>query len=192
MRRSETDAEGTIRVPALRPKGKRYTAETVADRELLSLAVLALYRAEINWFLSIIDLDTELYWVPGAVELWMIPCDTSVKVSMNRTTRYAFDTISHMSPQHPVWMAAASWMACAMYVPNYSQLPAGLLTSFCRPATLAAVCMNLLDTRVEFKSQSLQMSMAEELMGRFTKDSKVRLFRSYHFYKLIRGADGVY
>lgn len=111
MRRSETDAEGTIRKPALRPKGRRYTAETVADRELLSLAVLALYRAEINWFLSI--LDTELI-VPGPVELWMTPCDTSVKVSMNRTTRFAFDTVSAMSPQHPVWMAAASWMACAM------------------------------------------------------------------------------
>ncbi|CAL1700085.1 unnamed protein product [Somion occarium] len=167
MRRSEIDADGIIKKPALRPKGKRYTAETVSDRELLSLSCLALYRADVWWFLCVTHVDTEPLWVPGAVELWLAPSDASVKISMNRTTRFAFDAITQMSPEHPAWDHCASWMACAM------------------PATLAAICINLLDSRTDFKAQHMYISMAIEIMHRFTRPS------AQHFVRVQRTVERI-
>ncbi|KAI0080777.1 hypothetical protein K474DRAFT_1717515 [Panus rudis PR-1116 ss-1] len=151
MHRSEVDDMGNIRKPNARPKARRYVQETVTDRELLSLACLALYRADINWYLCALHMDQKPYWIPGTVELWLAPSDPSVKVSMNRTTRHALDVIIEMSPEHPWWIHCAGWMTSVM------------------PATLAAVCLNLLDARTDFKMQQMYMSMAVEIMERFTK-----------------------
>lgn len=83
------------------------------DRELLSLAALALYRADIWWYLCTLAMEQEPIWIPICIDLWLTPGDPSVKVSMNRTTRYAIETVARMPPTHPHFGPCSGWMAHA-------------------------------------------------------------------------------
>ncbi|KAL4251095.1 Ras-GAP domain-containing protein [Abortiporus biennis] len=151
LRRSETDSMGNIKKPAFRPKAKRFTSETLPDRELLSLACLALYRADPWWYLDVISKDHALTSTSGSLELWFAPTDPIVKTAMNRTCRCSLEAIIRMSPDHPMFPACANW---------FGHVVSG---------TLAAVCNNLINTRTDYHVQRTYISIALEMMYRYTQ-----------------------
>ncbi|KAH8096624.1 hypothetical protein BXZ70DRAFT_945419 [Cristinia sonorae] len=148
LRRSEIDAMGSIKKPAFRPKAKRYTSETMPDRELLSLA---LFRADYSWYLFILDSQDVHTWIPVTLELYQVPGDFVVKMSFHRAVGVGVDLISSYPPDHPQFHLHTTWM--------------GLTSS----AALAAVCNNLIYCRTDLKAQRMHINMALEMMYRFTR-----------------------
>ncbi|TCD61394.1 Ras GTPase activating protein ira2 [Steccherinum ochraceum] len=151
LRRSEIDAQGSIKKPAFRPKAKRYTSETMPDRELLSLAALALFRADYSWYLAVLNPKESHIWIPYCLELYQVPGDFVVKMSLNRTFGHGIDYIASYPMDHPKFLLYSGWM--------------GLTTS----AVLAAVCNNLIYCRTDLKAQRMHINMALEMMYRMTR-----------------------
>ncbi|OCH94514.1 hypothetical protein OBBRIDRAFT_722708 [Obba rivulosa] len=151
LRRSELDEHGFAKKSALRPKAKRYTSETLPDRELLALSIDAVWRADNWWFLHALDASRMQYWVPDTIEIWHSPLDPACKISMARTYRGVFRTISKMPADHPHFDTVALWIKHS------------------RPASLATVCTNLLDARTDLQAQRMWINMAYELMFGYTR-----------------------
>ncbi|EMD40361.1 hypothetical protein CERSUDRAFT_148314 [Gelatoporia subvermispora B] len=146
LRRSELDEHGFGRKSALRPKAKRYTSETLPDRELLALSIDALWRADNWWFLHALDASFMQYWIPDTIEIWHSQLDPACKISMARTYRGVFRTIAKMPADHPHFDTVALWIKHS------------------RPASLATVCTNLLDARTDLQAQRMWINMAYEFM----------------------------
>lgn len=149
------------------------------DRELLSLAALALYRADIWWYLCTLAMEQEPIWIPICIDLWLTPGDPSVKVSMNRTTRYAIETISRMPPTHEHFGPCSGWMAHASYVHAVATSGNLVINVFDRSGTLAALCNCLLQARIDFKMQRMYIAMALEMMFRFVRPMPVIIYPSF-------------
>ena len=154
---------GNIKKPAFRPKAKRYTSETMPDRELLSLACLALLRLDYTWFLATLNPQESHTWVPISLELYQVPGDFVVKMSLHRTAGHGIDYISSYPPEHPNFMLYTNWMAITA------------------SAVLAATCNNLIYCRTDLKAQRMHMNMALEMMYRFTRAVPVRRLASLRF-----------
>ncbi|PCH40763.1 hypothetical protein WOLCODRAFT_88808 [Wolfiporia cocos MD-104 SS10] len=150
-RRSEVDSNGQIKKPALRPKAKRYTSETLPDRELLAFSMLALYRTDPLW--NIASFSSGEDWVPFIVECWRCPLDPAIKLAMARTFRSKIDMVARMSPEHPRFELSCQFLQQVA------------------PATLATICTNLLDARTDMQAQRMWINMAYEIIYRFTRQT---------------------
>ncbi|THH31919.1 hypothetical protein EUX98_g2275 [Antrodiella citrinella] len=151
LRRSEIDSMGSIKKPAFRPKAKRYTSETMPDRELLSLAALALFRADYTWQLATLDATEKHTWLPHTLEMYQVPGDFVVKMSVHRSIGTGIDYILRYPPEHPRFQLYTEWMATVS------------------SAVLVAVCNNLIYSRTDFKAQRMHINMALEMMYRLTR-----------------------
>ena len=97
-----------------RPKAKRYTTETLPDRELAIHAIMALWRADVSWFLDGLDITHQPYWIPQTLEQWHAQTDSSVKYGIARTIRYIQEGIRASPVDSKQFVTGSAWMAhCA-------------------------------------------------------------------------------
>ncbi|GBE80125.1 hypothetical protein SCP_0213280 [Sparassis crispa] len=153
-RRSETDPQGNMKKIAVRPKAKRYTSETLPDRELIVFSILALYRTDPMFWIESLTMDQEPHWIPEGLDLWRTPRDLTHKLCMARTFRRLVDAVVNMTPENVYFEVASAWLKSTA------------------PAVLAALGMNLIDTRTDLQSQRMFISMAYEIMYRFSSSTK--------------------
>lgn len=116
LRRNEMDDLGNIKRAVPRPNAKRFTSETIADRELLVLAILSLYRIDARIFLmqcSDKDLDG---WVTDTVQILQRPGDPAVPLSSVRTFMRVALWILELKPGEDLYHEGTSWMTKAMCV----------------------------------------------------------------------------
>ncbi|KAI0340881.1 hypothetical protein BDW22DRAFT_1485833 [Trametopsis cervina] len=156
--RSEIDPSGTMKKANYRPRAKRYTTETLPDRELALHAIMALWRADVSWFLEGLDLAQEPQWIAHTLETWQSTVDNSLKYSFARTIRYIQEGVRNSPVESRSFIHGARWM---MNVGS---------------GTMAAFGMGLLVARHDFEAQRMWMTLAHELLFRFTRSTleKVR------------------
>ncbi|EKM59988.1 uncharacterized protein PHACADRAFT_115378 [Phanerochaete carnosa HHB-10118-sp] len=150
-RRGEIDSNGLVKKANYRPKAKRYTTETLPDRELAIHVTMALWRADVHWFLDGINPDNEPRWIPDTLEQWQAESGSSVKWGMAKTIRYIQEGIRASAEGSPTFVAGSKWMM------------------HCGSGTMAAFGLTLLTCRTDFRSQKMWMEMAYELLYRFTR-----------------------
>lgn len=109
-RRAEYDANNVLKKPAYRPKAKRYTTETLPDRELALLAMLALWRADVHWIIDGISLDRKDRWIGEALDQWQAPADYSVRLALARTIRYIQDGLQTTPSDSYPYRAGLAWL----------------------------------------------------------------------------------
>lgn len=125
MRCSEVDTSGNIRRAATRPKAKRFTSETLTDKDLLLLAILALWRADFCYSMLPIDEEDSLQWSITFTRIWDSEADTSVKISAATTFQCLVDMFFRMSPEDPDYayfedrLKQSLWVTChcSYYIP---------------------------------------------------------------------------
>lgn len=101
MRRSEIDTDGNIRRAATRPKAKRFTSETLTDKDLLLLAILSLWRADFSYSMLPVDEEDSLQWSITFTRIWDSEADTSVKISAATSFQCLVDMFFRMTPADP-------------------------------------------------------------------------------------------
>ena len=109
-RRSEIDVNGIMKKANYRPKAKRYTTETLPDRELLVHAILALWRADTSWFLDNLDPAEERAWIPHALEHWQASTDYSIKFGYVRTMRLVLEGVRNSPVDSHSWIVGSKWV----------------------------------------------------------------------------------
>src|SRR5262245_55308684 len=97
-RRPEIDQNGDMKRTAPKPQCKRYTSETIADRDLLVLAILALFRIDARCFLYESETKELDESVTDSVQLIQRPGDPAVPLSALRTFIHAANWVSSLSP----------------------------------------------------------------------------------------------
>ena len=111
-----------------RPKAKRYTTETLPDRELAIHATMALWRADVSWFLDGLNPQNEARWMPQTIEQWQAPTDLSIKSGIARTIRYIQEGIRNSPVDSPAFINGSKWMMhCGCVSSRGSALPASLI-----------------------------------------------------------------
>ncbi|KAI1796034.1 hypothetical protein LXA43DRAFT_649826 [Ganoderma leucocontextum] len=149
IHRSEVDANGSSRKANIRPKAKRFTSETLPDRELLILGLLALWRADIWWYHD--GLGDELIgdMFNLCVSIYIAPADPAIRWSLGRTFRYFTESIQQCNQDHEKWPLLSRWVTEV------------------GPAVLASVANHLLNARTDLQTQRMLIQHAYELMYRY-------------------------
>ena len=110
------DAHGSSRKINPRPKAKRYTSETLPDRDLLILSLLALWRADCWWYHdSLTENDVDRIF-STSVTIYAAPMDPTVRWSLARTFRYLMESIVQSPPDHPKRELLLKWVTESGYV----------------------------------------------------------------------------
>ena len=125
-RRSETDAHGSSRKISIRPKAKRYTSETLPDRDLLILSMLTLWRADVWWYHDTLDEAVNDRIFSASISVYATPTDPAVRWSLARTVRYLFESVVQCPVEHPRRPMMLAWMSQTGYV-NQEDPPHGIL-----------------------------------------------------------------
>ncbi|KAI9574812.1 hypothetical protein HD554DRAFT_2201766 [Boletus coccyginus] len=154
IRRSEVDKNGNVRRAATRPKAKRFTSETLTDKDLLLLAILALWRADLSYSMLPIEEEDSLQWSITFTRIWDSEADTSVKISAATTFQCLVDMFFRMSPEDP----------------DYAYFEDRLKQSLA-PALLCQ-SKKLLMTRLEPDSQRLWISVCHQVMETYHRKSQ--------------------
>lgn len=173
--RSEVDAHGNSRKISIRPKAKRYTSETLPDRDLLILSMMTLWRADVWWYHDALDEAVIGRIFSTSVSIYSMPMDPAVRWSLARTFRYLMESIVQCpvdSPRRPLlltWVTETGYVGlrCGDYT---------VLSFAPRPAVLASVATNLLSVRTDLQTQRMLMQHAYEIMYRYASAEKVRPF----------------
>ncbi|KAF8450670.1 hypothetical protein L210DRAFT_3520995 [Boletus edulis BED1] len=154
IRRSEVDTNGNVRRAATRPKAKRFTSETLTDKDLLLLAILALWRADFSYSMLPIDEEDSLQWSITFTHVWDSEADTSVKISAATTFQCLVDMFFRMSPEDP----------------DYAYFEDRLKQSL----ATALLCQSkkLLMTRLEPDSQRLWIAVCHQIMETYHRKSQ--------------------
>ena len=114
--RSEVDAHGNSRKISIRPKAKRYTSETLPDRDLLILSMMTLWRADVWWYHDALDEAVIGRIFSTSVSIYSMPMDPAVRWSLARTFRYLMESIVQCpvdSPRRPLLL---TWVTETGYV----------------------------------------------------------------------------
>jgi hypothetical protein len=94
--------DGIARRPAARPLSKGHANQRLTDRELLMIAVLALWRADITtYFMGLPDIVTADVTSPIGTAIWDSANESVVKLAMTRSFKFLVDTAFIMDPQSP-------------------------------------------------------------------------------------------
>ena len=117
MRRNEVDEHGNIRRTASRPKAKRFTAETVSDRELLNIGILHLWRKSIEWSFFEWPRQEMIDWIPRAIRIWEEQSDASVQYSMAQAFAHLAASVDKMRPSDPFYETSQPWRLIMTHVP---------------------------------------------------------------------------
>ncbi|KZT29450.1 hypothetical protein NEOLEDRAFT_1128208 [Neolentinus lepideus HHB14362 ss-1] len=150
-RQNEVDAMGFVKRASQRPKSRRYTSETLSDRELLVLAICSLWRANYRYYFIALVLIPTPDWLPVGIKVWESPMDSSVKQSTAWSIRYLCELIFSMQPEDEYFHEAVTWMKLAC------------------PATLTSISMCLLNARIDLKAQRMWMDLAYDLLVVYTR-----------------------
>lgn len=97
-RRPEIDQNGTLKRSSPKPISKRYTSETITDRDMLVLSILALYRFDTRYFLFEAEAKELDDWVSDSVQLIQRPGDPAVPLSASRTFILASHWVNTLAP----------------------------------------------------------------------------------------------
>jgi neurofibromin 1 len=100
--------------PASKPQSKRYTSETIADRDLLVLAILALFRIDARCFLYESETKELDDWVTDTVQLIQRPGDPAVPLSALRTFIHAANWVHGLDPGDEFYEKGRVWMSLVM------------------------------------------------------------------------------
>ncbi|TFK46902.1 hypothetical protein OE88DRAFT_1666689 [Heliocybe sulcata] len=150
-RQNEIDAMGFVKRASQRPKSRRYTSETLSDRELLVLAICSLWRANYRYYFIALQLIPTPDWLPVGIKVWESPMDSAVKQSTAWSIRYLCELIFLMQPEDDYFQEAMTWMKMAC------------------PATLTSISMCLLNSRIDLKAQRMWMDLAYDLLVVYTR-----------------------
>jgi len=116
MRRSEYDSDGTIRRPAARPKAKRFTSETLIDKDLMLLSILALWRAAPDYYITSVDHSKLDHWLSISARIQDSDCDTAVKISAATSNQHITDIFFRMNPNDSYYGLIEQWMKNSLLV----------------------------------------------------------------------------
>ncbi|KAI0677196.1 hypothetical protein C8Q78DRAFT_1180405 [Trametes maxima] len=162
-RRSEIDANGSSRKSYIRPKAKRYTSETLPDRELFILGLLTLWRSDIWWYhdcLNEKDIDSVF---ATCVTVYSAPADPAVKWSLGRTFRYLIESVVQCSRESPRYPLLVKWVEEV------------------GPAILGSVANHVLNVRTDLQSQRMFIQQLYEIMYCYANpDSNKQLRHALH------------
>lgn len=172
-RRSEIDSEGNVKRAATRPKAKRFTSETLPDKDLLLIAMLTLWRAAPDFYFDQVDSDEfdEL----SIARVWDSETDTAVKIAGAMAIQQMTDIFFRMSPSDPAYSKVETRMKSLLYV-FISPILTCLMVDV-SPATLTCVAKRLLMSRLEPDSQRLWITIASQVIEGFHRKSEVRFPR---------------
>ncbi|KAF9226729.1 hypothetical protein BS17DRAFT_500836 [Gyrodon lividus] len=154
VRRSEIDAHGNVRRAALRPKAKRFTSETLTDKDLMILAILALWRSAPDYYILQIDHAQVESWVSMSARIWDSEADPSVKISAAMSFQHITDIFFRMSPGDRFYLVVEAWLKGNLAV------------------TFLCMSKKLLLTRLEPDSQRLWMSVTHQLIETYHRKSE--------------------
>ncbi|KAI6003613.1 hypothetical protein EDD15DRAFT_2567619 [Pisolithus albus] len=154
IRVSEVDSNGIVRRAADRPKAKRFTSETLPDTDLLLIAVLTLWRASPDYYISQIDSSHFDDWLATAARIWDSEADTAVKIGAAMTIQQLTDIYFRMDPEDPSHDRLESWME-------------GLLS-----VTLICISKKLLMSRLEPDNQRMWISVASQVLEAYYRKSE--------------------
>lgn len=115
-RRNEIDEYGNIKKAAPRPKAKRVSTDILSDRELLLLALLSLWRVDIEFHQAHFDLSEVDEFLASAVKLWDSPLDISVKLSSTMSIVLFSHALPNMDPSDPYFDFQMQYLERAMLV----------------------------------------------------------------------------
>ncbi|KAG2060194.1 hypothetical protein BDR06DRAFT_948277 [Suillus hirtellus] len=154
MRLSEYDSDGAIRRAASRPKAKRFTSETLIDKDLMLLSILALLRASPDYYIANIE-DTDVEgWDSISARVHDSDTDTAVKISAATSHQHLTDLFFKMPPTDPYYKMIEGWMKNAM------------------PMSLMCIAKRLLLTRLDPDSQRLWIHVAHQLVECYHRKSE--------------------
>ncbi|KAI0306901.1 hypothetical protein B0F90DRAFT_1915023 [Multifurca ochricompacta] len=152
VRRNEVDETGKLRRASLRPKAKRYIAETVSDRELVLIAILGLWRANLGWSftgLTQAEMDT---WMPMALSVWEQQTDTSVQYSIAVALGQVGSQLDVLRPSDPLYATAGPWKLSVT------------------PAAMRTVANALLNARLELERQRMWAEIGRQFADTYVQD----------------------
>ncbi|KAG2042146.1 hypothetical protein BDR03DRAFT_978842 [Suillus americanus] len=148
MRLSEYDNNGAIRRAASRPKAKRFTSETLIDKDLMLLSILALLRASPDYYIANIE-DTDVEgWDSISSRVRDSDTDTAVKISAATSHQHLTDLFFKMPPTDPYYKMIE------------------------RPMSLMCIAKRLLLTRLDPDSQRLWIHVAHQLVECYHRKSE--------------------
>uniref|UniRef100_A0A0W0FVQ0 Ras-GAP domain-containing protein n=1 Tax=Moniliophthora roreri TaxID=221103 RepID=A0A0W0FVQ0_MONRR len=164
-RRPETDSFGNLKRNSNRPRIKKLIYTSLSDREIMILAILSLWRARANFFLSNMrDRDTP-GWTVTTVKLWEANVDTSVKISAASMCLLEAELGFMLSPQEPLYEECVQWLKTSL-----SQ-------------TLISVVTNLLHTRDDVDLQRLWTGLALQLLEMFVRKTDTPHVKEFQSHK---------
>ncbi|KAH9854976.1 hypothetical protein C2E23DRAFT_883516 [Lenzites betulinus] len=149
-RRSEVDANGSSRKTAIRPKAKRYTSETLPDRDLFILSLLTLWRTDIWWHHDCIGPEELENIFDRSVTVYSAPADPAVKWSLGRTFRHLMESAMQCPPENNRYAGLVRWLEEV------------------GPAIMASVANHLLNTRMDIQGQRMFIQQLYELLYCYT------------------------
>ena len=117
LRRSEMGDKGIARRAGLRPKARRYTAETLPDRELLALSILNLWLSDYTWYVYALQTDARDLWPAVCTEIWSAPTDFAVKMALGRALRILADHMAQVEVSDPNHHLGHEYLKVIAYVP---------------------------------------------------------------------------
>ncbi|KAK2465915.1 hypothetical protein APHAL10511_001556 [Amanita phalloides] len=154
LNRAELDEEGNRKLQETGPKAKQFIAPSPSDREMLLLGILALWRAEPQFFFSYI-IPADKHFEPDKrfeiARLWDSNLDLSIKISTAKTYRTLTSVVFQMQPNHP-------------NLENIVNLFKTIL-----PVTLMSVANNLITWRSDSENQRMWISIAFQILELYAR-----------------------
>ncbi|KAG1752509.1 uncharacterized protein EDB91DRAFT_1102988 [Suillus paluster] len=154
VRLSEYDSDGTIRRAASRPKAKRFTSETLIDKDLMLLSILALWRASPDYYITNIGQSHMEGWLSVSARIRDSDVDTAVKISAATSNQHLIDIYFKMPPNDPYYETIEGWMKHSL------------------PMWLIAIAKRLLLTRLDPDTQRLWMHIAHQIIECYHRKSE--------------------
>ncbi|KAI0040644.1 hypothetical protein FA95DRAFT_1647858 [Auriscalpium vulgare] len=137
VRRNEVDDSGTLKRASLRPKAKRFTAESVSDRELMLIGILHLWRSNLEWSFTGLTQSEMEEWMPMALSVWEQQTDASVQYSIALALSHVGVQLDALRPSDPLYATAGPWKLSVT------------------PAAIRTIANALLNSRLELERQRM-------------------------------------
>ncbi|PFH50162.1 hypothetical protein AMATHDRAFT_80979 [Amanita thiersii Skay4041] len=152
-RRQEVDDYGNKKLSASRPRAKRGPSQILADRELLLLGILSLWRASPMFvFVGFRDVDLENL-VQTATKIWGADVNLTMKISSASCFRSVAAATFQLPPASPHHFSMVTVIRASM------------------PPTLMSVVTNLISCRVDVETQRLWVSIAYQMLELYARKS---------------------
>jgi hypothetical protein len=105
-----------VKRPVTRPRIKRIGSEALADREVVILGILSLWRTRSRFFSVNIEGPELDAWFASMVKLLESSVDDVVKISAACSFRLTVEVVFMMAPTHAFYSILVSWMKRALFV----------------------------------------------------------------------------